>query len=69
MTGTTTGTTVRAGTAGVILCVLLVTLSLAVAQGRTQEPIRTIDVTLSRFAFSPERIEVRDGEPVRFNIV
>ena len=69
MTGTTTGTTVRAGTAGVIGCVLLVTLSLAVAQGRTQEPISTIDVTLSRFAFSPERIEVRVGEPVRLNIV
>jgi cytochrome c oxidase subunit 2 len=40
----------------------------------TQSPegadsIRTIDVTLSRFAFSPERIEVRLGERVRLNIV
>ena len=42
---------------------------LVVAQGRTTDPIRTIDVTLSRYAFSPERIEVRLGEPVRLNIV
>jgi len=30
---------------------------------------RTIDVTLSRYAFSPERIEVRLGERVRLNVV
>jgi len=30
---------------------------------------RTIDVKLSRYAFSAERIEVRLGEPVRLNVV
>jgi len=30
---------------------------------------RTIDVTLSRYAFSPERIEVLLGERVRLNVV
>jgi cytochrome c oxidase subunit II len=30
---------------------------------------RTVDVTLSRFAFSPERIEVRLGERVVLNVV
>lgn len=30
---------------------------------------RTIDITLSQFAFSPERIEVRLGERVRLNVV
>ena len=68
MTGTTRKTFLAA-TAGVIGCVFLLTLSLVVAQGRTADPIQTIDVTLSRFAFSPERIEVRLGEPVRLNVV
>jgi cytochrome c oxidase subunit 2 len=30
---------------------------------------RTIDITLARYAFSPERIEVRLGERVRLNVV
>ena len=30
---------------------------------------RTIDATLSRYAFSPERIEVRLGEHVRLNVM
>lgn len=30
---------------------------------------RNIDVTVSRYAFSPERIEVRLGERVRLNVV
>jgi cytochrome c oxidase subunit 2 len=33
------------------------------------DSIRTIDVTLSRYAFSPERIELRLGERVRLNVV
>ena len=33
------------------------------------DPIRTIDVTVSRYAFSPERIEVRVGERIRLNVV
>ena len=69
MTGTTTETTFVAGAAGFIGCLLLLTLPLVVAQARTTESIRVIDVTLSRYAFAPERIEVRVGEPVRLNIV
>ena len=30
---------------------------------------RTIDVTVSRYEFSPERIEVRAGERIRLNVV
>src|SRR5512134_2485958 len=33
------------------------------------DPTRTIDITLSRHAFSPQRIEVLLGEPVRLNLV
>lgn len=33
------------------------------------DSIRTVDVVLSRYAFSPERIEMRLGEPVRLNVV
>ena len=69
MTGTTTETTFVAGAAGFIGCLLLLTLSLVAAQARTTDSIRTIDVVLSRYAFAPERIEVRVGEPVRLNIV
>ena len=36
---------------------------------RTGDPTRTIDVKLSRYAFSPERIEVRLGEHVWLNVV
>jgi heme/copper-type cytochrome/quinol oxidase subunit 2 len=39
------------------------------AQAPAADPIRTVDVALSRFAFSPERIELRAGEPVRLNVV
>lgn len=49
-------------------CVLLAALSVAVAQTAEPYPIRTIDVALSRFAFEPERIEVRVGERVRLDI-
>jgi len=48
--------------------VLLLTL-VALAQARTTDPVRTVDVALSRYAFSPERIELRAGEPVRLNVV
>ena len=50
-------------------CLLLLTLALVGAQARPTESIRVIDVTLSRYAFAPERIEVRVGEPVRLNVV
>lgn len=58
-----------AGAAGVIRCVFLLTLLLVVVQAQPTDRIRTIDVALSRYAFSPERIEVRLGEPVRLNLV
>jgi cytochrome c oxidase subunit II len=55
--------------AGFIGRALLLALSVAVTQaGETDSP-RTIDVKLSRYAFSPERIEVRVGEQVRLNVV
>jgi len=52
-----------------IFCVFLPALLLVVVQAGTTDSIRTIDVALSRYAFSPERIEVRLGEPVRLHIV
>lgn len=70
MTNTTTaamGATTRA--AGVICSVLLLALFLGVAQTHATDSVRTIDVTLSRYAFSPERIEVVLGERVRLNVV
>ena len=48
---------------------LLLSVLLALVQARATDPIRTIDVALSRFAFSPERIEVHVGEKVRLNVV
>jgi heme/copper-type cytochrome/quinol oxidase subunit 2 len=33
------------------------------------DPTRTIDVTMSRHGFSPERIEIQVGEQVRLNVV
>ena len=49
---------------------LLLALPLLVALvPEAVDSTRTIDVTVSRFAFSPERIEVRVGERVRLNVV
>jgi cytochrome c oxidase subunit 2 len=65
-------TTARTNTlmtaAACVGCVVLAALSVAVAQTAEPDPIRTIDVALSRFAFEPERIEVRVGERVRLDI-
>lgn len=69
MARTTTATTFIATAAGLIGTVLLLTLPPAVAATRQTDSIRTIDVQLSRFAFSPERIEVRLGERVRLNVI
>ena len=55
-------------TKGLLGGALLLALQAAGAQTRGPDPIRTIDVTLSRYAFSPERIEVRVGEQVLLNI-
>ena len=46
---------------------LLLILTL-VAQALETQPVRSIDVTLSRYAFSPERIEVRLGERIVLNV-
>ena len=48
---------------------LLLAVLVALVQARTTDPIRTVDVALSRYAFSPERIEVRVGEPLRLNVI
>jgi cytochrome c oxidase subunit 2 len=47
---------------------LALPLLVALAPQAVDSP-RTIDVTVSRYAFSPERIEVRIGEPIRLNVV
>ena len=49
---------------------LLLALPLLVALvPEAVDSTRTIDVTVSRYAFSPERIEVRVGERVRLHVV
>jgi cytochrome c oxidase subunit 2 len=55
--------------AGIVGSALLLSLPLVVAQEHRTDSIRTIDVKLSRYAFSPERIEVRLGEQVWLNVV
>jgi cytochrome c oxidase subunit II len=55
-------------TKGLLGGALLLTLQAAGAQTPGPDPIRTIDVALSRYAFAPERIEVRVGEQVLLNI-
>jgi len=55
--------------AGFIGSALLLALPLVQQPADTGGSIRTIDVMLSRYAFSPERIEVRVGERVLLNLV
>src|SRR5688572_1373021 len=69
MTDPSTVTTFATRTAGFAGRMLLLALPFVVALALEAGPIRTIDVTLSRYAFSPERIEVRVGEVVRLNVV
>ena len=55
---------------GLIGSAILLALPLVVPQpADTGTSIRIIDVTLSRYAFAPERIEVRVGERVLLNVV
>ena len=68
MTVLTPITTVSA-VAGIISSTLLVALPFIATQAREVNAVRTIDVTLSRYAFSPERIEIDRGETVRLNVV
>lgn len=69
MTQTTPVTRFVAAAAGFHGRMLLLALPFVVALALETNPTRTIDVTLSRFAFSPERIEVQVGETVRLNVV
>ena len=49
---------------------LLLALPLVVALApQAVDSTRTIDITLSRYAFTPERIEVLLGQRVRLNVV
>ena len=69
MKGPTKMTTFVTKAAGLIGSALLLALPFVVAQARETDPTRSIDVKLSKYAFSPERIEVRLGERVWLNIV
>jgi cytochrome c oxidase subunit II len=69
MTGATTVTMFVTLAAGFIGRALLLAFSVAATQAPETDSPRTIDVKLSRYAFSPERIEVRVGEQVRLNVV
>ena len=68
MTNTTMTTRFITAVAGLTSAVLFLLAPPAV-ETRQSDSIRTIDVQLSRYAFSPERIEVRLGERVRLNVV
>jgi len=69
MTAITPVTKAVAGAAAILGSALLVALPIVTTQARDGEAVRTIDVTLSRYAFSPERIEIGRGETVRLNVV
>ena len=52
------------------LATLLLALPFVVAMAPAMaESPRTIEVTLSRYSFSPQRIQVKRGEKVRLNVV
>jgi len=61
--------TSNARSVGSIVCVSILAVLCVVVPTRTADSVRVIDVALSRYTFSPERIEVRLGEAVRLNIV
>jgi cytochrome c oxidase subunit 2 len=69
MTATTPVTTFVAGAAGIISSTLLLALPLVATQARDAQAMRTIEVRLSRYAFSPARIEIGLGETVRLDVV
>lgn len=54
---------------GLIGSVMLLAFPLVPQPADTGASIRIIDVTISRYAFSPERIEVRVGERVMLNLL
>ena len=61
-------TTAMARAARIGCAISLAVFVLAVHSHAT-DSIRTVDVVLSRYAFAPERIEARAGEPLRLNVV
>jgi predicted transcriptional regulator len=65
MTGPTTVTAFVTKATGFIARALFLALPLVVAQARETDSPRTIDVKLSRYAFSPERIEVGRADAER----
>jgi cytochrome c oxidase subunit II len=50
-------------------CAILLAVFVLGVRGRATDSARTVDVVLSRYAFAPERIEARVGEPLRLNVV
>jgi cytochrome c oxidase subunit 2 len=50
-------------------CVVALTVFALGVHGGATDSIRTVDVVLSQYAFAPERIEARVGEPLRLNVV
>jgi len=60
--------TTRGAKAAALIGTVLLVLPLVIPPVRGSEPVRTIDVRLARYAFSPERIELRRGERVRLNV-
>ena len=65
---TTAWVTTLVTTAAALVGRTLFLLLTLVAQTLDVQPVRSIDVTLSRYAFSPERIEVRLGERIVLNV-
>jgi cytochrome c oxidase subunit 2 len=69
MTGHTRASTLLKKAAGVTSALLLTIPFVGAQAPEPADPTRNIDVKLSRYAFSPERIEVRLGEQVWLNVV
>ena len=69
MTGHARASTLLKKAAGVTSALLLTIPFVGAQAPEPADPTRYIDVKLSRYAFSPERIEVRLGEHVWLNVV
>lgn len=69
MTGHARASTLLKKAVGVTSALLLTIPFVGAQAPEPADPTRNIDVKLSRYTFSPERIEVRLGEQVRLNVV
>ena len=69
MTGHARASALLMKAAGVTSALLLTIPFVGAQAPEPADPTRNIDVKLSRYAFSPERIEVRLGEQVWLNVV